>query len=162
MDSLIRILTQQRLLATDHLKRGQHPSVSFAKVPLLELLSRRKFRPHLGRWDWEPYGICIPVRTIERLGGRPVIYGDKDQWAQLDVTERPFFQSIGSSRANLSKNDDENSWESEREWRVPGDLYLAMIPFTEAIVFVPSMQEAVHLQRVSRFPILCLERLLSL
>jgi hypothetical protein len=161
MDTLVRILSQQRLLATDHLKRGQHPSVSFAKVPLLELLSRRRFRSHLGRWDWEPYGLCIHARTLERLGGRPVIYGDKVQWTQLPVEDQPFFQTVIGNQTKHSENDHKSSWETEREWRILGDIHLTLIPFSEAFVFVPSMQEAIHLQHLSRFPVLCLERLLT-
>lgn len=160
MDTLIRILSQQRILATDHLKRGKHQSVSFSSVPLLHLLSRRRFRPHLGRWDWEPYGICILASTLEKLGGRPVNYGPSEIWTQLPEEERPFFQAIADSRSTSVSNGQQHSWEEEREWRVTSDVRLASIPFTDAFVFVPTKDEAIYLQRFSRFPILSLERLL--
>jgi hypothetical protein len=162
MDTLIRILSQQRILATDHLKRGKHQSVSLSSVQLLNLLSRRRFRPHLGRWDWEPYGICILARTLERLGARPVRYGPSAIWAQLPEEERPFFQAVADTHFTSTPHGEAPSWEEEREWRVPSDVRLASIPFTDAFVFVPKMDEAIHLQPLSRFPILCLERLITI
>lgn len=153
--TLSRILTQQRLIATKHLKRSDHMSVSFSQVPLLELLSRRTFRSHLGRWDWEPYGICIRRNSLESLGARPVLYRSLDEWAKLPEEDRPYFQI----RDEPEKSTVGPRWEEEREWRIVEDLHLARIPFEAGFVFVPTMDEALELSRLSRFPILCLDRL---
>ncbi len=146
--TLRRILEQQRLIATKHLKRSEDTTVSFSQVPMPELLSRRCFRSHLGRWDWEPYGICIKRNQLESLGARPVIYRPIDAWESLPDEDRPFFQP------------NESSWEAELEWRIVDDLHLAAIPFEAGLVFVPTMEEAIELSKVSRFPILCLDGLL--
>jgi hypothetical protein len=155
--TLHRILVQQRLLATSHLKRDSIPSLSLSEVPLEELLSRRRYRSHVQRWDWEPYGLCIQRKWLEQLGGQPVIYGDERTWQSLPETQRPFFQSLGESQAKHGDQDDENNWSQEREWRLLDDLRLADMPFEAAFVFVPTRREARQLQHTSRFAILSLE-----
>ncbi|MEL6899221.1 MAG: hypothetical protein AAFP90_24220, partial [Planctomycetota bacterium] len=75
IDTLIKILLQQRLSASRLLNR-QSPVVCFSGVPLADLLSRRQFRSHLGRWDYEPFGIALRTNVIQDAGGFPVEYID--------------------------------------------------------------------------------------
>jgi hypothetical protein len=154
--ALQRILDQQRLLATNQNKRTPVATVSFSQVPLPKLLAARRFQKHLGRWDWEPYGLCLHRDYLEGIGGRRVIYGDSRTWSALPTADRPYFQLTGQSDVTLG---DEGRWSWEREWRLAGDLRLASIPFQKAFVFVPTWEEACCLQTSSRFSILCLERL---
>jgi hypothetical protein len=91
-----------------------------------------------------------------------VSYGPSAIWAQLPEEDRPFFQAIADTRFTSMPHGEAPSWEEEREWRVPNDVRLASIPYTDAFVFVPKRDEAFHLQRLCRFPILCLERLITI
>ena len=51
-ETLLQILEQQRVAGNTRMTRSDSRCVSFSAVPLPELLSRRQFRSHLGRWDW--------------------------------------------------------------------------------------------------------------
>ncbi len=91
LSSLARILAMQRIIATNRLTRGE-PVVCFTERRLGELARYRRYRPHLARWDFEPYGICIDRKWLCQRQTRPVIYGDDRRWARLSSDEQPFFQ----------------------------------------------------------------------
>jgi hypothetical protein len=117
-------------------------------VPLVELLSRRQFRSHLGRWDWEPYGILVRREALERLGARQVIYGDEAEYKQLADQDKPYFQPRGMK--NTRNNQD---WSSEREWRLLGDLIFAELPSESILVFVGTRTEAQQIARRCQWPV---------
>jgi len=143
LDTLIRILEQQKLVGSNHLKRSGVETVSLSQVPLIELLSRRSFQRHLHRWDWEPYGICIQRQWLESRGCRPVVYGVEADLQKLPSEEVPFFQVTNTQ-----------TWYREREWRMVGDIRLAEIPASEAFVFVPTAKEGLRVSPISRFPVM--------
>ncbi len=129
------------------LNRTDQPTVSFSEVPLPELLARRTFRPHLGRWDWEPFGLLIERRVLEQLGARPVVYGSTATYATLDESSRPFFQPAGK----------QGSWERECEWRLKGTLSLKDLSPDAIRLFVRSQQQAWQLSRHVPWPVLWIE-----
>lgn len=142
--SLQRIVDREVIDASQVVTRKDASAVCcFTERPLSEALKSRVFRPHLQRWDSEPYGVAIHKRLLESMGCRAVIYGDEATYASLNHTERPFFQSEGSAV----------DWTAEREWRVEGSVSLRDIPVENAFVFVPSFAEAKQLQGKSRWPI---------
>lgn len=143
--TLNRILREQRLRGTAWMTRGNLPSVSLSAVPLKELLGRRNFRSHLGRWDWEPYGLLIHKRFLQQA--RPVIYGRQSDFEQLPAEDRVYFQPL----------DSKYDWSQEREWRVLGDVDLKPLPTQAVTVFVRSRLEAFQLARVSRYPVVWTE-----
>ncbi len=147
--ALSRIIRLQRLIATARTIRGGFSVVSFTVVSVPELYRLHVFRPHLGRWDFEPYGICIRRNWLERLGARPVRYGSDELWNQLSARDRPFFQLDAANEANRRAI----QWSFEREWRHLGDVELGQCPKDAALVFVPSEQEAQKLARISRWPV---------
>lgn len=146
--TLIRILREQRLRGTTWLIRGNQPSVSLSAVPLKELLGRRHFQAHLGRWDWEPYGIMFHQGYLPQA--RPVLYAKPSEFLRLPEADRVYFQP----------QDSKYDWSQEREWRVVGDLDLRSMPAEAATVFVRSQLEAVQLARESRFPVIWTEGIL--
>lgn len=152
LDTLVRILEQQRLIATTYLKRTDVATVSLSEVPLKELLSRRTFQRHLHRWDWEPYGICVLRSWLMKRGCRPVVYGSKADFQKLPREDKPFFQVIPEGA----------SWTEEREWRIADDLRLSEIPANEAFVFVPSVSEGRRVSSISRFPVMIVESCIEL
>ena len=145
-----RILRGQRLIATAQTIRGATPVVSLTATPLAELDRLRVFRPHRGRWDFEPYGICIRRDWLQRLGARPVQYGDDGFWASLSPDDQPFFQLRHSG---LSGGDRQIDWAVEDEWRVVGDVDLVALPADAALLFVPTESEAQQIATVSRWPV---------
>ena len=143
--ALIRILTMQRLLATNTSVRGETAVVSFTAATLDELKEMRTFRSHRGRWDFEPYGISIDREFLRSNGARQVIYGDETVWSGMPEADRPFFQKVDV---------DSIDWTIEREWRVIGDVDLSKVPNDKGIVSVPSEDEASHVARISRWPVI--------
>lgn len=135
LGSLSHILSEARLRGSSQLTRGHWPLVSFSAVPLLELLSRRRFRRHLGRWDWEPYGLMILRQSLP--SARPVIYGQSREFDRVPAEAQPYFQPL----------DGRHDWTQEKEWRVQGDVEFRQLPQSSVIVFVPTRTQALQLSR---------------
>ncbi len=136
LTTLQRILTQQKLVGTSRTIAGQRAVVCFSALPLLEVIARRRFRPHLGRWDAEPYGLAIDLDAAQRLGGLPVIYSDAGaNGTRLPPEERWRRQARGRTF----------DWTAEREWRLPGTADLRLLRQSEAVVFVDRDEEITRL-----------------
>ncbi len=146
LGTLQRILAQQRLIATNNFRRGKTETVCFSSKDLTELLSMRRFQSHLARWDWEPYGIMIDRDWLVSNGARQVAYMDRAAAKQASAEELGFCQVV----SNESGSQD---WRDEQEWRIVGDVRLSQVPFSKAIVFVPTMADARAIQTLSRWPI---------
>ena len=151
LGTLIRILDQQRLIGTTDLRRSQQETVCFSERPIDELPSMRRFQSHLGRWDWEPYGLLIDLEWMVEQGARPVQYISPEEAKLRDADSLVYCQVVSS---HGGKHD----WTQEQEWRVAGDLRLHRVPFEKCFVFVPNDSEAKKIQRISRWPILSLEQ----
>lgn len=145
-ETLLQIARAQRLVSSPQMTRDKVSTISFSAVPLLELLSRRTYRSHLRRWDWEPYGVCIHKAALAELPVREVIYGDEATWNHLSLEERPWFQPRFSRNGKLD-------WQEEKEWRLVGDLRLRKLPWETVFFFVPTLQEAQLLSRISSWPV---------
>jgi hypothetical protein len=140
--TLVRILDDGRLRGTTWLTHGIQPSVSLTEVPLQDLLHRRKFRSHLGRWDWEPYGLLF--RREDLPSARRVTYAPRSELERISSADREYFHPM----------DSKVDWSQEREWRVMGDLDLCSLPMGSVTVFVRSRSEALQLARFSPFPVI--------
>ena len=145
LSTLMRIVSQKKLIGSGRTIRGGRPVVSFTAIPLSELPTFRRFRPHRVHWDFEPYGICLRKEWLRSRGARPVQYADESAWSQLSEQQRPFFQ-----RARGESGID---WTVEQEWRVEGDLSLHDVPPTDVILFVPHFEAAKSLAAVTSWPI---------
>jgi hypothetical protein len=65
-----------------------------------------------------PLGLILHKTAIWALGGRPVIYTDRSNPEEWPVTER--FRIVHTAIRPRSPID----WMHEREWRIPGELFL--------------------------------------
>ena len=146
MDSLVRILEKQRIVATSALKPGNRATVSFSACSLPELIASRRFESHLSRWDWEPYGLMISTDWLSSLGCNEVRYCSKAEMRSLSVDAANFAQ-VYSDTGNG------RDWRIEREWRAPDDVRLNALPFCQGAVFVSSVEEARRISHLSRWPI---------
>ena len=151
--SLRRIVQQQRVLAIGRGIRGSVPVVCWSEVLLAELMRLRVYRAHRGRWDFEPYGICIQREWLVQRGARPVVYGDDADWQRLPAADRPFFQ-LRQTRGRKSIR--VHDWSVEKEWRRVGSLSLDDLPSDAAMLFVPTVDEAKIMAELSRWPVLVL------
>ena len=147
---LSRILATHRILASNDLTRDDQPVVCFSNQPLTETGNRRIFRQHLGRWDFQPFGIAIDRQLLTELGAKPVIYGDEATWESLQASDRPFFQTAKSANGKID-------WTTEKEWRLAGDLDLNQLDIGAVVVFAENENAADALAPLSRWPIVVLD-----
>jgi hypothetical protein len=146
--TLLEIVTTGRITASGRWTSTGHPVVSLTSRPLQQWKELRTFRPHLGRWDFEPFGIGLDRGRVSELGGRPVIYGDERLRRQLPPNDLAWFQRAGT-RSDARGID----WTSEEEWRVLGDIDLRLFGPDEAFVFAPSREAAEAVASLSRWPV---------
>jgi hypothetical protein len=151
--ALRRILATGRILASNDITRDPRPVVCFSNITFEQLLERRVFRPHLSRWDFEPFGIGIKKSWLKKKGARAVKYGDESLWESLSDSDKPFFQ--------LNASDSKVDWSVEEEWRVVADVELGRVPANAAIVFVATAADAAEIGEFSRWPIVTLDETLS-
>ena len=151
--TLERILVQRRLVSSMRTARGGSRVVSFTASPLSRLPELRRFRRHRGRWDFEPFGLCIRQEWLMKRGARPVLYGDESAWLNVSEPDRPFFQPAHSGSSTSEDADAGIDWTVEREWRHVGDLDLSQLSRDDALVFVPNFAAARRLSVISPWPI---------
>jgi len=145
LDALRRIARTGYLVAGAVASRQQHPVVCFSATPLAELLRRRRYRSHLKRWDYEPFGVAIRREAAERAGCQQAIYGDNQTYKDLDPASRFRFVHQGTRI----------DWRGEQEWRFSGDIDLTCFGTDEVRLFVPDNSCVEPLQRDNhgRWPI---------
>jgi hypothetical protein len=143
VDVLLRIVCQRRLRAAGHLIPGQVPAVCFSARCPLAATALRTFRPHLRRWDYEPYGVAIDRAWLVAAGARPVEYLEASEPATP-------FQQIRYSGTQLDLRVD---WSEEQEYRLLGDLDLRRIPPGRLFWFVATRQEAWRIAAFTHQPV---------
>ena len=109
-------------------------------VPLLQLLRQRCFRPHVQRWDYEPYGVAVRRRAIHQFGGRSVIYGEPVEAKKLPACERFRYQAKGKT----------NDWRKEKEWRLACSLSLKSLNPCDVRIF--ALDSALARSRLVNLP----------
>lgn len=143
IDALCRIVRSGRLVAAATATSKHEPVVCFSAVSLAELLDRRCFRPHLGRWDYEPYGIAIRRSRADSLGIQSVIYGPPQLRRTLCEAERFRFHPIGKTY----------DWRAEKEWRSRATIDLSKIPPQDVRVFAADDCESRQRLAGCRWPV---------
>ena len=143
--TLLRIVTEGRLWASSDAIRGGFRVVSFTEVPLHEFRTRRTYRKHRRRYDFEPWGIAIRRDILVSVGARPVDYGDEESWHTTTEPARPFFQNIGAG----------DGWtKDEREWRIAGHVRLHQLPASAVVVFVDSEESRLIVQKQTEWQVI--------
>ena len=125
LDALVRIVKSGQLVAGATATSKAHPVVCFSALPLVELLQRRCFRPQLGRWDYEPFGIAIRLSQAMKMGIQPVIYGQAADRLLLAAEDQFRFHPIGKTF----------DWREEREWRSRESVDLGSLHLEDVRVF---------------------------
>ena len=150
LHALCRILASRKILASNQLTRARRPVTCLSDMTLKEMVTKRVFRAHLSRWDFEPYGIAFQRNAfLRKFGARPVVYGGEAEWQSMDEDEKPYFQTRKSSSEKID-------WQTEKEWRVIGDLDLNLVGPEDAVVFVARESEIDALAELSIWPVVAL------
>lgn len=135
LETLVRIVRQRRLVGSGSVTQQSTPLVCFSALPLLDATARRTYRPHLGRWDNEPYGVVIDRQAAGRLGAMPVIYFRGAVPADVPGDQRWRLQAMGQTY----------DWTQEQEWRFAGVLDLTPLGDHQAVWFVDRDEEIARL-----------------
>ena len=117
--ALRRILNMGTLQASSRLIRGGHAVVSLTAAAPERIGELYRYRAHLVRWDFEPWGIVFDRDWLVEQGARPVHYVPGSSFRTLSTEERPWFQKHEPPACDYSV---------EEEWRVLGDLNFAAAP----------------------------------
>ncbi len=151
--TLLHIIQTRCLIASSQSTRGPVPVVSFTSVRLDELRELRVFRSHRGRWDFEPYGICIRRDLLVATGARAVSYASDEEWTEMGEQDRPFFQLNRS----VTRAGNIMDWTVEQEWRQIGNVDLSTLNPEDAWIFVPDEEEAAMARLVSPWPVVIVD-----
>ena len=145
--TLLRIIGEKRLRASNRHIRGKFPVVPFSAHPPAEAIKLMRWRKRFVRYNFEPYGIAIRKDFARSIGVRPVTYGIPEDFAGLDKLDRPFFQNRGVRGGD---------WEPENEWRHLGDLDLSEVPPNEFKIIVRSPAEKTCVESVANAEVVAL------
>lgn len=127
--ALFRILQSSRLVASSRLIRGGFPVVSFTAAAPDQIRELHRYRAHLFRWDFEPWGIVFDRQWLVQKNVRPVRYLPNNAYRALDPDERPWYQKHEPPGCDYSL---------EQEWRLLGDLDFSNVPSNAARLVVGS------------------------
>ena len=147
IDALVRILRQGKLMAQARVSHRDFPVVCFSAKPISNILASRCYRPHVQRWDFEPFGIGIKKVIAESIGIQPVTYLDGSQKVEKNKPDSFRFQSSGSTY----------DWSQEKEWRSPSCVVLDNIPRGSLCVFAKDSSLAREKLAFSRWPVFFLK-----
>lgn len=142
-ETLVRIVRSGRLLAAARTSDHRFPVVCFSALPLKQLLDRRCFRQHLGRWDYEPHGVAIRMAAAKRIGIQPVIYGENSERLTLAEEDRFRFHPRGRRC----------DWTQEREWRCRGSVDLLALDPLDVRIFTIGGLKARHSLAACPWPV---------
>ena len=111
--ALRRILQSSSLKASARLIRGGFPVVSFTAVSPEQIADLHRYRSHLVRWDFEPWGIVFDRDWLAKQKACPVKYLPSSSFRNLASNEKAWFQKHEPPDCDFSV---------EEEWRILGDF----------------------------------------
>lgn len=136
-NTLGNIVKERRIRASSNKMREGRLAVGFTAEPPARALGLMRWCPKRVNWNFEPYGVAIGREIAAEQGIRPVIYGNENNYQSLSETDKPYFQSLGRSDVD---------WSRECEWRKTGDLDLTSIPSDKIMYLVWEQSETKALE----------------
>jgi len=132
IDSLARIVAQGQLTAQASVSCRRYPVVCFSARSLDSLLRTRCYRPHLRRWDYEPFGVALSKDFAESIGIQPVIYTDSTNQNGYQLFDRYRLHPKGRTY----------DWSAEKEWRSPVSVKLRKVPNSDIRIFAEDSKQS--------------------
>ena len=114
--------------------KGSQKAVCLSEIPL-SAVPYFASRPEEVNARYRFYGIALSKKGIFAAGGRPVIYlpDNEAQWIPADQKWRHVRYEIGAV-----------DFTHEREWRVPENLDLAVVPGIYVLVWSPTEAKEIY------------------
>lgn len=138
LSTLLRILTDCRLLPSSRHYRKEYPAAAFSSLLPSEAVALMKWRARYREMTIEPYGIAIHKEYADTLGIRKVFYGNPEMFGYLEDKDKPYFQSIGTK----------GFWMPEKEYRHIGVIDLSFVPADRMAVIVGKPDEIEKVQQI--------------
>ncbi|MEQ6855345.1 DUF2971 domain-containing protein [Lysinibacillus capsici] len=139
LNVLLKILKERTLIGSDHkgFISGEHSAVCFQDAPLYgigqNILHEQKIRQeNKSKIRYVAVGLMFSKPYIFNRGGRPVIYGTKEENERLFKNEK--WRTV---TLDFKEKDNIIDWSHEREWRIKGNLEFKL---NEVFVVVPNSQ----------------------
>jgi len=149
LDSLARILSEERIRACGRMIRGGFPVVCWSGAEPGEFIQGRRYRSALVRWEFQPYAIGIGRDVAQKLGLSKVICLPSGEYSSIIERDRYLFQA---------RPDNSGKFSVEEEWRNFGDFPLTDLHPSEGAALVKSPEEAAQILPKSRFPVISLAK----
>ncbi|MFC1694378.1 hypothetical protein ACFL1R_12845 [Candidatus Latescibacterota bacterium] len=124
-ETLIRIITEQKIRSTTWRFPDNEPAVSFTSLDPGDAVKLMRWRKRFVRYSFEPFGIGIKKSILVKMGAGEVTY--RNGRSCLATPNRFFSQSAGK----------QGDWTREKEWRIRNDLCLGVVECKEMIIIVP-------------------------
>jgi len=138
--TLNRILEEQIVRGSRRHMPLQKAMIGFTELHPADALELMRWRRRYVEFSYEPYGVAVRTAALLQRGARIVRYGTPEERKALPVSERPFFQTVSSKKAD---------WRAEREIRLEGDLDLSALNPEDVRIIIRSEAERA---RVSKSP----------
>lgn len=122
-DVFIKILKEKELIGstteTGYIC-GKIPAVCLQETPLVALAESIKYEKELNSDNpkYEAYGIRFNKKYVYDMGGRPVVYENKELMKTY-LPEEEYWRIVNFDLTDRERIVD---WTHEREWRVPNNL----------------------------------------
>ncbi len=117
--ALWRIVSHYQVLGSSRLIRGAFPVVSLTAVSPDKIGELHRYRAHLIRWDFEPWGIVFDRNWLVQKNAHAVKYLSSSSYRNLPAEEKPYFQKHEPPHCDYS---------AEEEWRIVGNLDFSTAP----------------------------------
>ncbi|MFH0883306.1 MAG: hypothetical protein V2A56_10000 [bacterium] len=130
--TLNRIIAEKRLRGSSRHMPLQRAMIGFTELHPADAIELMRWRRRYVQPAYEPYGIAVCETALLKCGARRVRYGSADEAKKLPVTERLYFQTVSSEKAD---------WRTENEIRLEGDLDLSALKPEDVRVIVRSEKE---------------------
>lgn len=117
--TLMRILQSSTIVGSSRLIRGAFPVVSLTAISPEQVHALHRYRAHLIRWDFEPWGIVFDRNLLVQKNAHAVKYLPSSSYRNLPAEEKPYFQKHEPPHCDYS---------AEEEWRIVGNLDFSTAP----------------------------------
>lgn len=138
--SLKNIIIKKAIRGSSNRIRDKIRCVGFSDLDSHKMLSQMRWLPKRVNWNFEPYGIAIRKSVADKIGIKPVIYGNDIDYKDLQSKDKPYFQHVGAKDVD---------WSIEKEWRKIGDVDLSLIDSDDLAYIIWSEKEANLLQQIT-------------
>jgi len=139
-NSLQNIIIKKAVRGSSNRIRNKIRCVGFSGLDSHKMLAQMRWLPKRVNWNFEPYGVAIRRSAADRIGIKPVIYGNDVDYKDLQSKDKPYFQHIGAKDVD---------WSIEKEWRKIGDVDLSRIDSNDIAYIVWCEKEANLLRKIT-------------